>query len=112
MGKNTTVIYTAKGDMMKVMVEGTDKDGKSVKSTWMGKFDGKAYPAKNNPNYDMVMYKMVDDHTNDITAMKGGKTVWSGKIKVAADGKTRTVTISGMDANGKKVKSKAVYDKE
>jgi hypothetical protein len=37
---------------------------------------------------------------------------WSGKITVSADGKSRTVTINGTDANGKKFQSKAVYDKE
>jgi hypothetical protein len=37
--------------------------------------------------------------------------MWSGRIAVAADGKSRTVTISGTDANGKKFSGKAVYDK-
>jgi hypothetical protein len=48
----------------------------------------------------------------DITTMTNGKIVWTGTITVAADGKTRTVTINGTDANGKKFKGKAVYDKE
>jgi VCBS repeat-containing protein len=55
---------------------------------------------------------MVNDRTNDITAMKDGKTVWTGRITVAADGKSRTVTINSTGADGKKVKGKAVYDKE
>jgi hypothetical protein len=36
----------------------------------------------------------------------------SGKIVVSADGKGRTVTVSGTDASGKKVTSTAVYDKQ
>jgi hypothetical protein len=32
---------------------------------------------------------------------KGGKVTLSGKIVVAADGKSRTVTVSGTDASGK-----------
>jgi hypothetical protein len=36
---------------------------------------------------------------------------WSGKITVAADGKSRTVTINGTDEKGKKFSGKAVYDK-
>jgi hypothetical protein len=31
---------------------------------------------------------------------------------VAADGKSRTVTANGTDAQGKKYKSTAVYDKQ
>jgi hypothetical protein len=37
--------------------------------------------------------------------------VWSGRITVAADGKSRTVTINGTDEKGKKFSSKSVYDK-
>jgi len=111
MGKNTTVVYAEQGDKIKVTVDGVDKDGKSTHSVWVGKFDGKAYPSKGNLSWNSAAYKLVNDRTNDITTMKDGKIVWSGKITVAADGKTRTVTINGTDANGKKFKGKAVYDK-
>jgi hypothetical protein len=66
---------------------------------------------KGNLPYNSVAYKVVNDRTNDITAMKDGKIGWSGRIEVSADGKSRTVTINGTDANGKKFKAKAVYDK-
>jgi hypothetical protein len=41
---------------------------------------------------------------------KGGKVVLTGKIVVAADGKSRTVTSWSMKGK-KKVASTAVYDK-
>jgi hypothetical protein len=66
---------------------------------------------KNMP-VDAIAYKVVNDRTNEITAMKNGKIAWSGKITIAADGKSRTVAINGTDDSGKKYKSKAVYDKE
>ncbi len=112
MGKNTMVVYTEQKDKIKVTVDGVDKDGKPTHSVWVGQFDGKAYPVKGNLAYNSVSYKMVNDRTNDITAMKDGKMLWSGKIEVAADGKSRTVTINGTDADGKKFKGKAFYDKE
>jgi len=112
MGKNTTVTYAEAKDDVKVTVDGVDKDGKPTHSVWVGKFDGKAYPVKGNLPYDSVVYKVVNDRTNDITTMKDGKIVWTGKITVAADGKSRTVTLNGTDANGKTFKGKAVYDKE
>ena len=111
MGKNTMVIYTEQKDKIKVTVDGVDKNGKPTHSVWVGKFDGKAYPAKGNLPYNSVAYKVVNDRTNDITAMKDGKIGWSGRITVSADGKSRTVTINGTDENGKKFKAKAVYDK-
>lgn len=111
MGKNTMVAYTEQKDKIKVTVDGVDKDGKPTHSVWVGKFDGKAYPVKGNLPYNSVAYTMVNDRTNDITAMKDGKTLWSGKITVSADGKSRTVTINGTGPDGKKFKGKAIYDK-
>ena len=111
MGKNTTVTYAEQKDKIKITVDGVDKDGKPTHSVWVGKFDGKAYPVKGNLPYNSVAYKVVNDRTNDITVMKDGKIGWTGQITVAADGKSRTVTINGTDANGKKFKGKAVYDK-
>jgi hypothetical protein len=111
MGKNTTVVYAEQGDKIKVTVEGVDKDGKPTHSVWVGKFDGKAYPVKGNLPYNSVAYKMVNDRTNDITTMKDGKMSWNGRITVSADGKSRTVTINGTGADGKKFSGKVVYDK-
>ena len=111
LGKNNTVIYVEQKDKIKITVDGVDKNGKPTHSVWVGKFDGKAYPLKGNLAYNSVAYKVVNDRTNDITTMKDGKVMWSGRIAVAADGKSRTVTISGTDANGKKFSGKAVYDK-
>jgi hypothetical protein len=36
----------------------------------------------------------------------------TGKAVVSADGKTRTVTVSGTDAAGKKITATSVYDKQ
>ena len=43
---------------------------------------------------------------------KGGKVTTSGRVVVSADGKSRTVTTSGTDPQGKKFKSTAVYEKQ
>src|SRR5438132_11955356 len=112
MGKNTTVTYAEQKDKIKVTVDGLDKDGKPTHGVWVGKWDGKAYPEKGNLSWNSAAYKVVNDRTNDITAMKDGKMVWSGTITVAADGKSRTATINGTDEKGKKFSAKAVYDKE
>ena len=111
-GKNTTVIYASEGDKVKVTVDGVDKDGKPTHSVWVGKFDGNVYPVEGNLFYNQVMYKEVNDRTNDITTMKDGKMVWSGTITVAEDGKSREVTVNGTDADGKKFNGKYFYDKE
>ena len=111
MGKNSSVTYTEEGDKIRVTIDGTDKDGKAFRSVWVGKWDGKAYPVKNNPSYNAIGYRVVNDHTNSIQALKDGKLVWSGTITVSKDGKSRMVSIHGTGANGKKFSGKAVYNK-
>jgi hypothetical protein len=110
--KNTTVVYEAAGDSVKVIVDGVDADGKPSHNEWMGKFDGKDYPLTGDPTADTRSYKQIDPSTLELTNKKGGKVIVSGKITVSADGKTRTVSTKGMDTNGKKVATTAVYNKQ
>jgi len=112
MAKNSMVVYAAAGDGVKVTVDGTDKDGKPTHNEWTGKFDGKDYAVTGDPSSDMRSYTKVDDHTLSIAVKKGGKVMMSGRIVVSPDGKTRTITISGTDADGKAVSSTGVYDKQ
>jgi len=110
--KNTMVVYETAGDNVKVTVDGIDGDGKPTHNEWTGKFDGKDYPITGDPASDTRSYKKVNGNTTDLTNKKGGKVTITGRIVVSADGKSRTVTVSGTDAKGNKVKSTAVYDKQ
>jgi len=110
--KNTTVVYEAAGDSVKVIVDGVGADGKPSHNEWTGKFDGKDYPLTGDPTAATRSYKQIDPNTLELTNKKGGKVIVSGKITVSADGKTRTVSTKGMDTNGKKVATTAVYNKQ
>jgi len=109
--KNTTVVYEAAGDNVKVTVDGIDGDGKPTHNEWTGKFDGKDYPLVGDPNAGTRSYKKVDDRTTELTNKKDGKVTATGRIVISTDGKSRTVTVSGTDGKGKKVNYTAVYDK-
>jgi hypothetical protein len=110
--KNSTVVLETAGDNVKVTVDGTDRDGKPAHNEWTGKFDGKDYPVTGDSDSDARSYKKVDDRRSELTLKKDGKVTVTGRIVVSADGKTRTVTTSGTDAQGKKFKSTSVYDKQ
>jgi hypothetical protein len=111
-GKNSTVTYKSILGNVKVAIDGIDAEGKPVHSAWTGKFDGKDYPVTGDPSSDRRSYRKVNDRTLEFTAKQGSKTTVSGRIVVAANGKSRTVTSSGTTEKGKKFKSTAVYDKE
>jgi hypothetical protein len=110
--KNTMVVIAAAGDSVKVTVDGIGADGKPAHNEWTGKFDGKDYPITGDPASDMRAYKPVNDHTMALTEKKGSKITNSGRVVVSADGKTRTVTVNGTDADGKKTSITFVYDKQ
>jgi hypothetical protein len=112
MGKLSTVVYEAVGDEVKVTIDGTDKDGKPIHNEWTGKIDGKDYAVTGDPTSDMRSYKKIDDHTLKFTVKKGDKTTITGRIVVAADGKSRTVTAKGTDEQGKQFKNMSSYDKQ
>jgi hypothetical protein len=112
-GKNTMVVYNdAMGGKVKITTDGVDANGKPTHSEWTGEFDGKDYSVTGDPNADMRSYTKVDDRTLDFTVKKGGKVTVTGRVSVAADGKSRTVTTSGTNAEGKKFKNMAVFDKQ
>ena len=110
--KNTKVVYEAVGDDVKVTVDGIDGKGNAAHNEWTGKFDGKDYPVTGDPTSNERSYKKVDDRTLELTVKKDGKVTATGRIVVSADGKSRTVSTTGTDAEGKKVKNNAVYEKQ
>jgi hypothetical protein len=112
MPKNSTVVFEAAGESVKVTIDGTDTEGKPAHNEWTGKLDGKDYPVTGDPNSDARSYKQIDDHTLTFTIKKAGKVTITGRVVVSADGKTRTVTTSGTDPQGKKFNSTTVYDKQ
>lgn len=112
MPKNSTVVYAMDGDNLKVSIDGTDANGMPYKSEWTGKLDGKDYPITGDSSNDARAYKLVNSHTLLVTSKKGGKVTSTARIVVSADGKTRTVSVNGTNASGKKVTSTSVYDKQ
>jgi|SRR5579871_1726539 len=109
--KNSTVVYEAAGDSVKVTIDGTDSAGNPLHSEWTGKFDGKDYPVTGDPSSDARAVKKVNNRTLTFAVKKGGKLISSGRIVVAPDGRSRTVTSTGTDSKDKKVRSFAIYDK-
>ena len=110
--KNTTVTYQVTGETIKVTLDGVNADGKATHDEWTGKYDGKDYPVTGNPMTDTRAYKKVNDRTLEATGKKGDKVVLTAKITVSADGKTRKVVATQTGADGKKMTSTAVYEKQ
>jgi len=110
--QNTIVVYEAVGEKLKVTIDGIGSDGKPIHTEWTGRYDGKDYPVIGDPNSDARSVTKIDEHTLGFNITRSGRITVSGRIVVSADGKSRTVTSSGVDLTGKKVSSVLVYDKQ
>ena len=89
------------GRQHQVTVDGVDKDGKAIHNEWTGKFDGKDYPLTGDATAIRAVTKRPDTHTLTLDNKKGGKTILTGKVTIAADGKSRTLVTSGTDSRRK-----------
>jgi hypothetical protein len=110
--KNNTVVYETEGINFKITTDGTDGTGNSTHSEWKGQFDGKDYPVTDDPNSDSRSYTRKGIHELDFTVKKGTRVTITGRIVVSDDGKGRSVTTRGTDAQGRTFKSTAVYDQQ
>ena len=110
--RNNTVVYAAEGDQIKVTVDGVDENGTPAHNEWTGKFDGKDYPVTGDANSDTRSYTQINSRTLGLKGKKNGKVTLTGRIVISSDGKSRTVTTTATNAQGKKVTNVGVYDKQ
>jgi hypothetical protein len=111
--KAQTSTYEAAGMGYKVSVKGEPASGAMQEWSYMATLDGKDSPVTgNNPNADAIAVKRINATTLESVNKKGGKTTTTQRNVVAADGKTRTVTTTGTDGQGKPVNNTAVFEKQ
>jgi hypothetical protein len=110
--RTTTVVYEAAGDRVKATFDGIGYQGETTHGVWLGKFDGKDYPVVGDPYAEMRSMKQIDEHTMELTIKKNGKVTLTGLVVVSGDGKSRTLTTNGTDAEGNKVQRIFAYEKQ
>lgn len=111
--KATTSTYEAAGKGYKISVKTEPASGAVQQWSYTTNLDGKDSPITgNNPNADTAAAKRLDANTLEVVNKKGGKVTTTQRNVVSADGKTRTVTTTGTDAQGQKINNVAVYEKQ
>jgi hypothetical protein len=110
--KSLTLKVESDAQGVKIDSEGIDGEGNPTHVQYDAKLDGKDYPVTGLPYGDMVVVKRIDANTIQTTIKKGDKVVMTVTSKVSADGKTRTSTFIGKDAQGRAVHNVVVYDKQ
>jgi hypothetical protein len=110
--KSVTLKIESDENGIKIDAQGIDGNGNPTHVQYDAKFDGKDYPATGLPYGDHVSVKRIDASTIEATLKKGNQTVMTVTSVVSKDGKTRTSTFKGKDAQGRDVNNVVVYDKQ
>ena len=109
--KSITVNIVSDADNMKLTSEGIDAAGNPTHVEYSAKYDGKDYPITGIPNADTVALERLDASTIRSTTKKA-EVVMTVTSVISKDGKTRTATFKGKNAEGLDVNNVVVYDKQ
>ncbi len=110
--KDLAVKVEADENHIKLNADGTNDDGTPLHVEYDAKFDGKDYPATGLPNADSVSAKRLKEGGIETQQKKGGQVLITITTVVSKDGKTRTSTWKGKDAQGRNVNNVVVFDKQ
>jgi len=103
---------------IKVTTDGMNAKGEETHGEYTAKLDGKDYPwkgtvgGKPSTEQDAVSWKKIDEWTYENTAKLKGKVLTVSHVVISKDGKTRTNTVTGTNAQGQTVNSVVKYDKQ
>ena len=116
--KSGTTTYTFTGNTVTTIVDQVNAKGQKVHIEYTATLDGADHPwkgtidGKPNTGQDAVSFKKLDAHTYHVENKLKGKVLTTNHIVVAADGKSRTTTMTGTNADGQKIHNVVVYDKQ
>jgi hypothetical protein len=110
--KAVTVTVVSDTENIKLSSDGIDAAGNPTHVEYTAKYDGKDYPITGAPNADTVAIVRIDPNTLQSTVKKAGQVVMTIKTVLSDNGKTRTSTFKGKDAEGHDINNVVVYDKQ
>lgn len=112
------VTYEVKGDKVTTSLDGVDSSHRVVHSEYTATLDGKEHPVRGTidgkpaPDQGVISWKRIDDRTYEVVSRTIGQVITTRRIVVAADGKTRTTTVTGRDAQGRTVHHVMFFDRQ
>jgi len=109
--KSITLKIDSDADNIKLSSDGIDAAGNPTHIEFTAKYDGKDYTITGVPYGDTIAIARIDNSTTESTVKKAGQAVMTVRSVVSKDGKTRTQTFKGKDAQGQEINNVVVYDK-
>ena len=116
--KSNKVVLAVIAGGVHVVTDGVDAQGRATHGDYTATFEGPDIPTngtvdgKPNQDVDTASWKKIDDHTYEVTSKRKGEIVNINRFVIAADGKSRTSTVTGKTAKGQPVNHTVVLDRQ
>jgi hypothetical protein len=109
--KSEIIIQEAVPNGVRTIVETTDGQGAVTRLDITAMFDGKEYELKGAAMPTTRVYKRIDARSYEYVQRVNGKVTTTTRVEISADGKLRTNTTTGTNAQGQKVHNVVVSDR-
>src|SRR5688572_31062491 len=100
--KSQIVTHEAVPNGIRTIIENIDAQGRAVRQEITAMFDGKEYELKGAAMPTTRVYKRIDDRSYEYVSRVTGRVTGKTRVEISADGKTRTNTTDGTNAQGQK----------
>lgn len=112
--KEATLTVAEQGDDATLTLKGTGGDGKPVLSVYTVPFKGGVakFSQGGPPPGAIFAAKRIDVNTVEFTLTINGKQVQTDRVVLSKNGKSSVDTITGVDAQGKPVSARLVYQRQ
>ena len=110
--KSQITRITASGDSVTVISDGISAQGQKTHDETVYEFDDHDYKVAGAPDPNTTRaYTRVDDHHYTYSTKVNGLITTTSRVAVTPDGKTRTITTTGRDAEGRVIRNFSVWNR-
>jgi hypothetical protein len=116
--KSNKVVLEVVGDSVHVITDGVDSQERPTHAEYTAKLDGSdvatngTVAGKPNTDVNTASWRKIDDHTYEVTNKGTGQVLTTNRIVIAADGKSRTSTVTGKGPKGQTINNTLVMEKQ
>lgn len=110
--RRSTFTMEPSEDGVKVTYDMVGVRGGLTHLEWTGPFDGRDYAVQGVEEFITYAYIRVDDRTYDVVTKVDGTIVATSRVVLSPDGRSMTTVTSGNGAQGRKITSATVYEKQ
>lgn len=111
-GSATHTFAVMNDGSVKHTIDNVSTQGEKTHSEVTARIDGKDYPVQGGAPKATRAFTRVDNWTIDVTNKADGKVTNTVREVVARDGKTKTATQTGTDAQGQRVSNTILFERQ